>query len=100
MKIEFTIGTTEKIDVVIEKDWLTGGFTCTANGQVHTLRKPSESGTRSGLLLREVYTVEVGTTEKQVITIEHKGPFLFAAIRPHEYIVTVDGKVVAEYRGQ
>lgn len=99
MKIEFTIDTPEKIDVVIEKDWLTGGFTCTANGQVHALRTPAERGGR-GLTLREVHIVEVGTTEKRTITIEHRGPMLFATLRPHEYVVTVDGKVVAEYHGQ
>lgn len=99
MKIEFTIETPEKIDVVIDKDWLTGGFTCTANGQVHTLRTPAEQGSR-GLTLREVYTVEVGTTQKHTVTIEHRGPLLFATLRPHQYIVMVDGRLVGEYLGQ
>jgi hypothetical protein len=100
MKIEFTIGTSETIDVVIETDRFTGRFTCTANGQVCAVRDVSVSGAQLGIRLKEVYTVAVGTTEKQLITIERRRPLLFAAIRPHEYTVTVDGKVVGEYQGQ
>lgn len=99
MKIAFTIGTTETIEVVIKRNCFTGRFTCTANGQVHILKTFWNPSAHFSTRLTNVYTVEVGTREKQLITIEHKRPLFVAGFRPQEYKVTVDGKVVSEYRG-
>lgn len=97
MKMQFTIEEAGPIHVLIERNWFTGRFTCTANGKIHTIKNPMDPGTHFNFTLKRTYAVDV--SEQHRIVIEHTRPLFFAGFRPQQYAVTVNGEVVAEYRG-
>jgi hypothetical protein len=99
MRMAFSIGSEDPIDVVIERNWMTGKFTCSADGKVHQLRNPRSPSTHFNPNKVQEYTVEVGTNPHRVITIEHRIPLFGGFIRPQEYSVTFEGQLVSEYRG-
>jgi hypothetical protein len=100
MKIEFTIEGPPPVDVVIERDSFTGKFTCTANGQVYMIKNPLNPATHFSLKLKKFYTFEIGPPGgSHLIEIEHTRPLFLAASRPHEYAVSVDGKLVTDHKG-
>jgi hypothetical protein len=100
MKLEFTVDGPEPINVTLERDAFTGKFTCTANGETQVLRSPLDPSTHFSLKLKKLYSVEIGRGEaSHLISIEHTRPRLLAGFRPHEYYVTVDGRLITTYKG-
>lgn len=99
MRIAFTINQPEHIDIVIERNWFTGKFTCTANGQVYSLRSALNPSTHFNVTLTKEFDVEVGTVHKHHILIVHTRPLLLAGFRPQKYTVTLDGELVGNYEG-
>ena len=97
MKMEFSIGEADPIEVVIERNWFTGKFTCTADGKVHTIKNPWTPGTHISFKLKTTYVVDL--SQQHRIVIEHCRPLFFPGVRPHQYTASVNGHVVAEYRG-
>ena len=96
MQIKFTIPDAEPIDVVIDRNWFTGSFTCTANGTSYEIKSPLELGTHFSVATTHNYTVNVG---KHLVEIEHSRPRFFGGLRPQRYIVKVDGKLVVDQTG-
>ncbi len=99
MRIAFTINQPERIDIVIERDWFTGHFTCTANGQVYVIKSALNPSAHFSLKLTKEFDVEVGTVHKHLIHIVHTRPLLLAGFRPQKYTVTLDGQLVGNYEG-
>ena len=96
MRIEFTIPDPDPVNVVIERNWFTGSFTCIANGRTHEIKSPLAIGTHFAVDTKHDYTVAIG---EHVVEIEHSRPRFFGGLRPQRYIVKVDGKVVADQTG-
>jgi hypothetical protein len=96
MRIEFTIPDAQPIDVVIDRNWFTGSFTCKANGKTHEIKDPLALGTHFSVATTHNYTVNIGD---HLIEIEHSRPRFFGGVRPQRYIVKVDEKLVHDQTG-
>jgi len=96
MKIEFTIPDPQPIQVVIERNWFTGSFTCTANGQSQEMRSPLDIRTHFNIATTNNYTMQIG---EHTVEVGHTRPRFFGGLRPQTYIVKVDGRLVAEQTG-
>src|SRR5690349_3570162 len=99
MQIRFTIPDSPPIEVVLDRNWFTGSFTCTANGKQHEVKSPLELGTHFAISTTHNYSLEVGDATKHLIEIEHSRPRFLGGLRPQRYIVKVDGKLVADETG-
>ena len=99
MNIKFTIPDPEPIDVVIDRNWFTGSFTCSANGQHYELKSPLSLGTHFSVATTHNYIGEVGEAVKHVIEIEHSRPRFLGGLRPQRFVVKVDGELVADETG-
>ena len=99
MNIKFTIPDPQPIEIEIDRNWFTGNFTCTANGEKRNIKNPGDLGTHFSFSTSNTYTLEVGYTTKHVIEIEHTRPRWFGGLRPNRYVVKVDGNVVADETG-
>jgi hypothetical protein len=96
MQINFTIRDPQPIDVVIERNWFTGSFTCAANGRSYEIKSPLALGTHFAIDTKHNYTVQIG---EHVVEIEHSRPRFFGGLRPQRYIVKLDGELVADQSG-
>ena len=96
MQIKFSIPNPEPIDVVIERNWFTGSFTCTANGRSFEIKSPLALGTHFAVETTHNYTVQIG---EHVVEIEHSRPRFFGGLRPQRYVVKLDGELVADQTG-
>ena len=96
MQIKFSIPNSEPIDVVIERNWFTGSFTCTANGRSFEIKSPLALGTHFAVETTHNYTVQIG---EHVVEIEHSRPRFFGGLRPQRYVVKLDGELVADQTG-
>ena len=96
MKITFTVTDVHPFDVVIERNWFTGSFTCKANGKTHEIKSPLSIGTHFAIDTKHDYTF---TIRGHFVEIEHSRPRFFGGLRPQRYIVKVDGNVVADQKG-
>ena len=96
MKIEFMIRDPQAIKVVIERNWFTGSFTCSANGRSHEIKSPVALGTHFDIATEHSYTVNIGN---HLIEIEHSRPRFFGGLRPQRYVVKVDGELMADQTG-
>ena len=96
MKIKFTIPDDHPIDVIIERNWFTGSFTCKAKGRTYEIKDPLSLGTHFSVATTHNYTVRIG---EHLVEIEHSRPRFFGGVRPQRYIVKVDGTEVADQTG-
>ena len=99
LEIKITIGENEKIDLLIERNWFTGRFIFTANGEKHTLRSPYSLFTHFNVRTKNEYNFEVGKTEKHSVVIQHIRPRFFAGFRDQEFNLIVDGKLIESSNG-
>ena len=96
MKIQFSIPDVEPIGVVIQRNWFTGSFTCTANEPSYEIKSPFALGTHFAIQTTNNYTVQIG---EHLVEIEHSRPRFFGGLRRHRYVVKLDGDVVADQTG-
>ncbi len=99
MKLIFDIGKTEKIRLIIERNWFTGKFTYSENGIQNTIKSPLNPSTHFSTKLTQYYKFEIGEKEKHKIEILHTRPLLFAGFRPQIFEIKIDNEVVEKYKG-
>jgi hypothetical protein len=99
LRIEITFGESEKIDLLLERNWFTGRFTFSVNGRKHTLKSPFNLFTHFNINTKNEYSFEVSDKEKHMVVIQHIRPRLFAGFRDQEFNLVGDGKLCESYRG-
>jgi len=123
MRFGFEVGDQEKHEVAFSWQTSIGMATITVDGrrvlrskplafgELEELAKVKRSAAASLALvagmvdgsrrpeLMRAWMIEVGEREQHQVIIEKQRPLAFAAFRPHDYRVFVDGTLVAEHRG-
>lgn len=94
MHIQIDVGTVEKHCVEFRRDHFFGVTKVVVDGEV--IHKTVIIASYS---LLKTYTIDVGTTERHSVRIEHKRPQFMAALRKHTYRVFIDDALVVERRG-
>jgi hypothetical protein len=70
MQIKLTIGQNEKIDLLIERNWFTGRFTFTANGEKHTLGSPYSLFTHFNVKMKNEYSFDELVKSQNLYLVE------------------------------
>lgn len=94
MQFSFMVGTNEKHQVDFSFDQSIGTLEIRVDGQpkVKELRMFS-------LSLTKRYEFEVGQDERHQVVIEKKRKLFLAGLRPQQYRIFIDGKLVQSYEG-
>ena len=99
MHIDLTIGESERIDLLLERNWFTGRFAFTVNGKKHTLKNPYSIFTHFNVKTNDEYSFEVGDKEKHKVVTQHIRPRFFAGFRDQKFNLIVDGKLRESCKG-
>jgi hypothetical protein len=94
MKINFTLGYKEEIEIQLNRNQFTGKFTYTENGQVKMLRNPIDKDTHFPSDYTAYYRFTVGDKEKFDIRVVHTWSERFPAFKPQTYEIYVNGDLV------
>lgn len=99
MQLDLTIGESEKINLLIERNWFTGRFSLTVNDEKHTLKSPYSFTTHFNANKKSEYSFEVGEREKHIVVIQHIRPRFFVGFRKQEFNVIVDRELCKSFKG-
>jgi hypothetical protein len=94
MQFSFMVGVTEPHQVDFSFDQFIGNLEIKVDGQ--TVIKDFRI---ASLKLTKRYELVVGVNEKHHIAIEKKRKLFLAGMRPQQYRVFIDGKLVQTYQG-
>jgi len=94
MNFSFTVGITEQHRVDFSFDQMMGNLEIKVDGQTAIADFRMFS-----LSLTKRYEITVGVEEKHLVAIEKSRKLFFAGLRPQQYRVFVDGKLVETYEG-
>lgn len=95
MQFSFRVGVSEQHQVDFSFDQFIGNLEIRVDGQ--TLVKDFRM---LSLKLTKRYEFEVGTAERHQIVIEKKRKLFLAGLRPMQYRIFIDGRLVQSYEGQ
>lgn len=99
MKLRFTIGENEKTELVIYRNWFTGGFFYIENGQKKSIKNALNPATHFSVKTANSYEFVIGEKEQHLITIRHTRYLLLAGFRPQLFKVFVNEKLLHEHKG-
>lgn len=97
MKMKMLVGKDNDIDLLIERNSMTGSLSYSENGQKYTLVSALNILTHFTLTLTKKYDFRVGSDKQYSVVLEHTRPRAFAGLRSHAYKVFVDGELVKEF---
>ncbi|MCZ2720653.1 hypothetical protein O1D97_03085 [Marinomonas sp. 15G1-11] len=99
MNLTVALGETEKTNLIIQRNWITGSLFYVENGEMRSLNKPTHSE-RSFLISRkQTFEFTVGLDEKHNIRLERIRPLVFGGVRPHSYEIFVNDELIKSYKG-
>jgi len=99
MKVIFKLGKKENIEIIIKRNWFTGSFIYSVNGDKQTIRSPLDETTHFSTKQKNSYVFEVGQTETYKILIEHTRAVMLGGILPQKFEIFVDGSLHTKYKG-
>lgn len=94
MRYSFIVGSTEKTEVLLQRNQFTGKFTYTENGQIKLLRSSVDTSTHFPTENTAYYRFTVGDKEKFDIRVVHSWPTKFPAFKPQKYEIYVNGAII------
>ena len=99
MEIKLCLGENEKTDLVIKRNWITGGFYYLENGKKNVIKSSLNPSTHFNFQRKKTYEFVVGDREKKEIKIEHIRPLILAGFRSQSFIVYVNGEQHEQFKG-
>ena len=98
MEFRFEIGTNERHQIIVQRNWFTGRLVISVDSQPVATQSPFNPATHISVKLTKKYDFIVGNSEKHAVRIEKIRPLLFPAFRPHTYRVFVDDILFKEHQ--
>ena len=99
MRFAFKLGDAETARVEFYRNPWVGTMRITADGQPVAFVDPTRLSTHFDFKWVKRHTFVVGTGERHEVTIEHERPVLWGGLRPNDYRVFVDGRMIGEHHG-